>query len=314
MSSLPVSPVLKNVSKRYASSSVALMLFASLLFASMTVIAKQLSGRFDAVELVFFRNVIGVASILISLRQRPFRHAGGRLGLLVFRGVVGTASLYTLFYAVRTLPLGTASAYQYTYPIFLSLLSFFILGEKLNVREWTAIGLGFAGILFIFRPDVTMPLRWHLIGLTCALLTAVSYLSIRGLKTYYDTRAIVLSFMLSGMLLPIISMAAGHFLPDSHSIFLGRFVWPEGWEWLVLLAMGFAALLGQLAMTRSLGMDKAGRVSAVGYSNIVFSLIFGLILGDPFPSWLMLLGVALIMTGGVLIAWKRKPEEPHGEG
>ncbi|MFT4033610.1 MAG: DMT family transporter [Siphonobacter sp.] len=289
----------------YASSAIALMLLASLLFALMNVIAKQLSGRFDAIELVFFRNIVGATFILASLYRQPMQQPGGKRWLLIFRGIVGTCSLFTLFYSIRTLSLGTASAYQYTYPIFLSLLSFLFFGEKLNRREWIAIGLGFAGILFIFRPDVQMPLRWHIIGLTCAILTAVSYLSIRGLKQYYDTRSIVLSFMLSGVFMPLISMSLGEFSPEPN-VLLGHFVLPEGWEWLILFGMGMAALLAQLCMTRSLGMDKAGRVSAIGYSNIVFSLILGLLLGDPWPSIPMLWGVALIISGGVLIAWKNK--------
>lgn len=302
-------PAKKSFYQRYTSSAIALMLLASFLFAAMTLLAKQLSSRFEAVELVFFRNVIGVISILISLRQKPMQQPGGKPLLLIFRGVVGTASLYMLFYSVRTLSLGTASAYQYTYPIFLSILSFLFFGEKLNRREWTAIGLGFLGILFIFRPDVTMPLRWHFIGLSCALLTAISYLAIRGLNRYYDTRAIVLSFMLSGLILPALSMSIGSMLPDVSHWLIGRFVWPKGWEWVVLLVMGLAALLAQLCMTRSLSMDKAGRISAVGYSNIVFSLLFGSMLGDPWPSFLMIVGILLIISGGVLIAWKKKTAE-----
>lgn len=305
MQSSTAEPIQKN-SQRYQPSAVVLMLLASLLFAIMTLTAKQLSTRFDAVELVFFRNLVGATFILISLRRRPMQQPGGKPFLLIFRGVVGTASLYMLFYSVRTLTLGTASAYQYTYPIFLSILSFLFFGEKLNRREWAAIGLGFVGILFIFRPDVTMPLRWHLIGLSCALLTAISYLSIRGLNRYYDTRAIVLSFMLSGLILPAISMILGEYWPEAESLWLGRFVWPQGREWLVLLGMGVAALAAQLAMTRSLGMDKAGRVSAVGYSNIVFSLLLGLLLGDALPSLLVLLGITLVISSGVLIAWRKR--------
>ncbi|WP_420152717.1 DMT family transporter [Siphonobacter sp.] len=305
MQSSTAEPIQKN-NQRYQPSAVVLMLLASLLFAIMTLTAKQLSTRFDAVELVFFRNLVGATFILISLQRRPMQQPGGKPFLLIFRGVVGTASLYMLFYSVRTLTLGTASAYQYTYPIFLSILSFLFFGEKLNRREWAAIGLGFVGILFIFRPDVTMPLRWHLIGLSCALLTAISYLSIRGLNRYYDTRAIVLSFMLSGLILPALSMVLGEYWPESESLWLGRFVWPQGWEWLVLLGMGAAALAAQLAMTRSLGMDKAGRVSAVGYSNIVFSLLLGLLLGDALPSLPVLLGITLVISSGVLIAWRKR--------
>ena len=280
------------------------MLCASFFFALMSAISKWLSQDFHIVQLVFFRNIIGVLFIGASILQRPMKQKGGKLGLLIFRGIVGTLSLYLLFYAIRTLGLGRASTYQYTYPIFLAFLSWLFLGEKLSSKEWIAILLGFGGILFVFRPDLSMSLRNHVIGLGNALLTAVAYLAIRQLGQVYDTRAIVLSFMLSGIILPIFSMVIGTYFPNEDLDFLiGTFKWPTTLaHWFGFLALGITAMIGQIMMTQSFTFDKAGRIAAVGYSNILFGLFFGLWLGEAVPTVSMMIGMGLIIGGGLLVS------------
>ncbi len=283
------------------------MLGAAFFFSLTSALSKWLGRDFHIVQLVFFRNIVGVVFVLSSIRQRPLVQRGGKLGLLIFRGVVGTLSLYMLFYAIQTLGLGRASTYQYTYPIFLALLSWLLIGETLNEGEWAAIFIGFTGILLVFRPDLSTSLRDNALGLGNALLTAVSYLSIRQLGLVYDTRAIILSFMLSGIVMPIVSMLIGTYYPIEHLDFLiGTFKWPESsWQWLGFLALGLTALMGQKMLTQSFTFDKAGRVAAIGYSNILFSVLIGFLMGESIPSVSMLAGMLLIVAGGILISFAK---------
>ena len=286
------------------------MLGAAFFFSLTSAISKWLGRDFHIVQLVFFRNIVGVVFVVTSIWRRPLRQQGGKLGLLIFRGVVGTLSLYMLFYAIQTLGLGRASTYQYTYPIFLALLSWLLIGETLNSREWTAIFVGFTGIMFVFRPDLSISFRDNALGLGNALLTAISYLSIRQLGVVYDTRAIILSFMLSGIVMPVISMLVGTYYPMEHLDFLiGTFTWPASTsQWLGFLALGLTALMGQRMLTQSFTFDKAGRVAAIGYSNILFSVLIGFLMGEAIPSFSMVTGMSLIVAGGVMVSLaKRKP-------
>jgi drug/metabolite transporter (DMT)-like permease len=291
-----------------AQKGVVLMLGAAFFFSLTSAISKYLGKEFHIVQLVFFRNIVGVVFILSSIRKRPFEQkGGGKLGLLVFRGVVGTLSLYLLFYAIQTLGLGRASTYQYTYPIFLSLFSWLLIGETLNKKEWAAIFIGFTGILLVFRPDLSLSWRDNVLGLGNAVLTAISYLSIRQLGWVYDSRAIILSFMLSGIAMPILSMIAGTYFPvEGLDFLIGTFKWPDhAGQWLAFLALGLTALLGQKMLTQSFTYDKAGRVAAVGYSNILFSTIIGFMMGEAIPSLSMLTGMAMIVLGGILVSFWR---------
>ncbi len=288
------------------------MLGAVVCFGVVGAIAKWLSPDFHSVQLVLFRNIVGAVFVGGSVLKRPLRQKGGRLGLLVFRGVIGTLSLYLFFYAIHTLGLGAATTYQYTYPIFLALLSWLIVGETLTSREWAAIAVGLGGVLFVFRPDLDMPLRNHAIGLSNALLTSIAYLAIRQLSQYYDTRAIILSFMLSGIVMPIISMLIGAYYPNSPVDFLlGTFHWPTTLvQWVALFALGLVAVGGQVFLTEAFTYDKAGRVAAIGYSSIVFSSILGLWLGDPFPAPSTIIGIVLIISGGVMVSIRKKKATP----
>lgn len=286
------------------------MLIASFCFASVGATTKILGNSLNSVELVFFRNLIGVIFILASVIRKPIQQIGGKPFLLVFRGIIGTLALYTFFYSITKIGLAEAITYQQTYPIFIAVLSFLFLSEKLIPKEWMAIFIGFGGIFLIFFPEMSGGLlntKNHLIGIVNALFTALAYISIRQLSRIYDSRSIVLSFMVSGIVLPIISMLIGHFYEFPHLDFIiGKFIWPQGEQWLWLILLGVAAMIGQIFLTKAFSYGKAGPISAVGFSNIVFSIIYGISLGDPSPGVLGFLGIAFVICSGLLISYQSK--------
>lgn len=286
------------------------MLIASFCFSLVGACTRILGKDINTIELVFFRNLIGVVFILFSVFQKPLVQVGGKPFLLVFRGVIGTIALYTFFYSISKIGLAEAITYQQTYPIFIAVLSFLVLGERLIAKEWGAIFLGFGGICLIFLPQISagsLSVKSHTIGIVNALLTALAYLSIRELSKIYDRRSIVLSFMLSGILLPIISLWIGNYyvIPEL-DFMIGTFVMPAGFQWFWIVVLGIAALIGQIFLTRAFTFGKAGPISAVGFSNIVFSVFFGILLGDPAIGFLSIIGIALVITSGILISYNSR--------
>ena len=283
------------------------MLIASFCFALTGACARALRDVINPIELVLFRNLFGVVFILASLYSRPPVQYGGKLSLLIFRGVIGTGALYSFFYGISRIGLPVSITYQQSYPVFLALFAAYFMNETLNRREWTGVFIGFAGICLIFLPSVDMSLisfKHHAIGLSNALMTGMAYLSIRGLSRWYDDRSIILSFMLSGIVLPLVSMAAGAIWDVGHLDFLiAKFDMPR-WEDLpLILLLGLAALMGQIFLTKAFSYQKTGIIAAVGYSNIVFSFIFGIMLGDDFPSLYAMAGIVLIICSGMIISY-----------
>jgi drug/metabolite transporter (DMT)-like permease len=279
------------------------MLFASLMFAVMGVFAKLLSASMPSLEVVFFRNVFGVAIVAATLLKHPMEHVGGRPILLLFRGLMGFLALLAFFYNIAHIPLGDAMTYSKTSPIFTALFAWLFLKEKLGPWGWAALLVGFVGIVLIAKPSGLVLDKSAWLGIFSGAGAALAYTAVRELKQYYDTRAIVLSFMGIGTIGPLILMAVSPWvdMPELDMIF-GQFVMPEGMTWLYVLLMGLFATLAQIYMTRAYGATKAGIVGAVSYSNILFSIALGLLVGDPFPDMWTWIGIVCIVAAGLAVA------------
>lgn len=279
------------------------MLLAALGFSVMGGAAKSLKGSFSAGQLVFYRNLIGLVVLLPGLIMKPPVQEGGRLGRLAFRGVMGTVALYTLLYCILNLPLGTAMSYNLTSALFIAVFSYLFFGEFHGKRVAFAVLLGFTGMLLIYKPVMHLPWYYHVAGLISGITSAIAYMTVGRLAKYYDPRVIVLSFLLSGFLFPLVSMIIQLISGwPADGLFLIAWKLPEGMQWTYMLLMGLAALFGQYFVTRSYGADKAGIVSIFGYANIVYSVFIGMALGDAFPDLYSISGICCIIASGVIIS------------
>jgi drug/metabolite transporter (DMT)-like permease len=257
--------------------------------------------------LVFYRNAIGLLFLSVSLIRYPPVQSGGKTGWLIFRGLMGTTALYTLLYCILHMPLGTAMTYNLTSAIFIALFSFLFFREYHGKIVLIAVLIGFAGMVMVYKPGMHLPWYYHMAGLVSGITSAIAYLTVGRLANYYDSRVIVLSFLVSGIVLPVISMLF-HYLVGvpENGLLVINFRWPVGIQWLYLLLLGLTALFGQYFVTKAYGADKAGIVSVFGYANIIFSVFLGLLLGDSFPDSLSLTGILFIIGSGVMISLEKR--------
>lgn len=286
------------------------MLLAALGFSIMGGAAKALKGSFNAGQLVFWRNTVGILVLAVSFANRKPVNTGGNLPRLIFRGLMGTTALYTLLYCILHLPLGTAMSYSLTSALFIALFSFLLFREYEGRWVLLAVFIGFTGMLLIYKPNIHLPWYYHLAGLISGVSSAVAYLTIGKLTKFYDTRIIVLSFVLTGVLVPLLFVLIRIVfqLPEDDLLFI-VWKWPQGNEWWLILLLGSAALFGQFFVTKAYGADKAGIVSAIGYANIIFSIFIGMMLGDAFPDNISLLGIGCIIGSGLMISFIKKKNE-----
>ena len=289
---------LKNLNK-----GVQYMLIASFTFAIMGAFAKLASESMSSLEVVFFRNIAGVVLVGIAVLKKPMKHPGGKPLLLFFRGFMGFVALLAFFYNIAHISLGDAMTYSKTSPIFTAIFAWLFLKEKLSWKAWLAVFVGFVGIIFITQPSGFGFSKYDWLGIFSGVGAALAYTSVRELKAYYDTRAIVLSFMLVGTIGPLLLLLISPYIHAPELDFaLGKFVLPQGIFWFYVLAMGLFATLSQILMTKAYGETKAGIVGAVSYSNILFSIIVGLFLGDTLPSLSTTIGITLIVFAGIMVA------------
>ncbi|MBD3831648.1 MAG: DMT family transporter, partial [Arcobacter sp.] len=261
----------------------------------------------SSVEVVFFRNVFGVFFILISIYNSPLKQIGGKFWLLVFRGVAGFIALLFFFYNISEISLGEAMTFSKTSTIFTAIFAYIFLKEKLGFKGWLGVFVGFIGIVFITEFDGSNLEKTDYLGILSGVGAALAYTSVRELRTYYDSRAIVLSFMTIGTIGPMILLIIGSFYSNPHLDFmLGTFTMPKNEDWIFIILLGIFATLAQIYMTKAYSFAKAGIIGTISYSNIVFSIILGLILGDSFPSFLIVLGILLIIFSGFLVSGKKE--------
>jgi len=295
--------MLKNIDK-----GIILMLLASFTFAFMGGFVKVLGKTLPPVEITFFRNVFGVAIILIALWHTPTISKGGKPLLLFFRGFIGFLALLAYFYNMAYIPLGEAVTYNKTSPLFLAFFAWLFLGEKLPKTAILALIFGFIGIILIAKPNGFSLDKYDILGIFSGIGAALAYTSIRELKNYYDTRIIALSFMSVGTIGPLILMIIANFydFSDGLDFIFAKFVMPKGIEWLYVVLIGISATISQLLMTKAYSLTKAGIVGTITYTQILFGVIIGTILGDKFPDIYTIIGMGLIVIAGLLVVLPKK--------
>ncbi|NQY53448.1 MAG: DMT family transporter [Campylobacteraceae bacterium] len=281
------------------------MVIASLLFAIMGALAKELSDTLSSVEIVFFRNIFGVGIILYSIYKRPLNQVGGKVFLLMFRGFIGFVALLFFFYIISKISLAEAMTFSKTSTIFTAIFAYFFVKEKLGIKGWIGIFIGFIGIIFITKFDGSHLEKTDYLGILAGVGAGLAYTSIRELKNYYDSRTIVLSFMGIGTVAPIILMLIGTFYQNpSLDFIISPFVLPSSNDIIFIILLGVIASYAQIYMTKAYSLAKAGIIGTISYTNIVFSIILGLAMGDAFPDIWIILGICLIVFSGILVSKK----------
>jgi len=284
------------------------MLVGALISALNGAIAKILTDEFSALELVFFRNLIGVALILYALKHTPPKLTGGKWYLLITRGVFGFSAMILFFYTIMTIPLGEAITLNKTSPLFVTLLAFYILHEPLSKRILLALFIGFLGVVLIVKPFGMSISYEHFLGILGGFFAAAAYTTIKKIKDIYDSRVIVLSFVGIGTLLPMLLFLLAPYLsvPQTLEFLFPPFVMPTDPKiWLLIVFMAFISTLSQWLLTKAYSASNLSIIGVISFTNIPFAIGFGWMLGDALPDALTYIGISLIVFGGILVTMNK---------
>lgn len=276
------------------------MLQAAFGFAVMSLLVKLASKTLPTMQIVLARGCItlAIASLVLwRMRIRPF---GTQMGLMLFRGFVGSCALICFYAAVVHLPLAEATVIHQTAPLFTALLAAWLLREPLEASVLGSIMLCLAGVVLIARPGIMLggidpadfPWQYAFVGLLGAVLSAFAYVTVRRLGRSENPLVVVFYF-------PLVTV------PMALPLALREWVWPDGIEWLLLLGIGVSTQYAQVAMTKGLAREAAGRATAVGYLQVAFAGLFGAVVLGELPDRWSLLGMALIVVA--LLAGLRRP-------
>ncbi|WP_416407970.1 DMT family transporter [Agrobacterium rosae] len=275
---------------------VAVMLLGMLLFALNDAMGKWLVSTYSLGQVVLVRSVAAII-VLTPILWR----AGAinvvrveRPGLQAARMFFSTAELFCFYFAVKALPLADVMTYWLAAPIYVAALSPFLLGEKVGWRRWTAIAIGFVGVLIALKPSSASLTSAALFSILGSAAFAFMMLSGRQLRNTPDT---VLAFwqIVGAALAGIVAIA----------------VTPAGW---VPLKSGFdlslLALLGIVAMTahvlvnRALKLADAATVAPLQYTLLLWAVVFGWLIFGDVPQSSIVIGAGLIVLAGLYIFFR----------
>ena len=267
------------------------MVRAAFWFAVMGLLVKLAGETMPPMQIVFARGAITLALATWMLRRAGLSPRGNRPGLLLTRGLVGSAALVTYYFALVGLPLAEATVLQQTAPLWTAVFAAFALRERLTLRVAGALLLAFGGVLLIAQPswlfggagDDRVSLGFASVGLLSAVLSAVAYVTVRQLGRSEEPLVVV-------WYLPVVT------LPVAAPFALLHWVWPDLRGWALLLGIGIVTQFAQLALTRGLARQEAGRATAVGFLQVAFAAMFGALVFGAWPTPRSWGGMALIVT------------------
>ncbi|MCW3848980.1 DMT family transporter [Sphingomonas sp. LB-2] len=276
---------------------LALRLFAIFCLASMAALIKLAEAHgASLVEILFHRQLWAVPVVMAWLA------AGDGLGTIrttrfgahVGRTAVGLAGMVFNFGAILLLPLAEATTLSFTVPIFATILGALALRETVGRHRWSAVVIGFAGVLIVAQPSGGhFPLIGTLVGLTAAFFVATVAILLRQLGKTESAGTTVFWFSLLSV--PPLAIAYAF---DFH---------PHDWTvWAMLLAIGLVGGVGQLALTGALRYAPVSTVVPMDYSSLVWATLYGWTFFGMLPTPYTWIGAPIIIASGLYIVWREQ--------
>ncbi len=272
------------------------MLGSAFFFSLMSVLVKQLGERLPSQEVVLARAFVGSVLSYAMVRRARLSPWGVSRRILVLRGLLGFGALSSYFFALTRLPIAEATVIQFTSPIWTAALAALFLRERVGRQLAVCGAVSLAGVVLVARPGFLFgsgTAGLDPVGVGVALLgsvlTASAYVTVRKASRTDDPLVIVFYFAWIAVLLAI---------PTAAPIL----ILPSGWEWPMLALVGVATQIGQVFLTRGLKLETAGRATSVGYAQIVFATIWGMLFFAEVPDLLAAVGALLIVGSTVTLA------------
>ncbi len=276
------------------------MLLATFIFAVMNVLVKYVDN-IPAIEIILFRSIVSFIMSGVTLKMKGVPLLGKKRPILFIRGLAGALALMMFFTTLQEIPLASAVTIMFLGPIFTAMLGVWIVKEKVYPLQWVFFALSFAGILMIKGFDTRVTPFMALLGVGAAFFSGVAYNMIRKLKTSEHPLVIIFYFPL--VTLPIVG---------TYSYF--NWVMPQGWEWLLLIAIGVLTQFAQYFMTLSYQSESLSKVANINFVGIIYALGFGYVLFGETFNLLTYLGMTAVMLGVVLnVVYKNKQEKQENE-
>ncbi len=275
------------------------VLSASAVFTVGSALVKALTAEFPVLEIVMFRSVVAFVAMLPMIirhgglsalaTRRPVGH--------VMRTVYGFIGTVTSVYGFGVLPLVTVTALGFAMPLFLTILSVPLLGERVGPRRASAVLVGLGGVLIMLRPwhvDAdSMPFGAVAIVLAGVVTWSLSMINIRQMGDAGEKNVTIVAWYSLGTA----ALAAFGCIAE--------WVTPSPWQFALLVSAGLFSGVAQLLMTEGYRAAETTLVAPFEYGAIIYATVLGIAIWGEWPDFWGLAGVAVLIASGLYI-WHRE--------
>lgn len=259
------------------------MLYSTVFFSFMQLLVKKMD-YIPFYEIIFFRAIISCFISGSTILNEGISFLGNNKKLLLLRGLFGTASLTSFFYALHNVPLGSAITIVNIKPFLILIIASVVLKEKISIYQWVFFLISFIGILVVKGFDTRIDALGLASVVGAAGFAAVAHTIVRYLRK--SDHPVVIIFYFTIVTLPLIT-----------PVTIMNWVKPEKWDWLMLLSIGVVTHFGQLFLTKAYQSTEMNKVSNIYYLGIVFAMVYGYLFFEETFSFEVFIGLGLVISG-----------------
>ena len=258
-------------------------------FSLMDVIVKW-SVEYPIGQVLFFRGFFGIVFYFFIIPKKRIHnfYVTKRPGLHFLRCISGLIALVAIFIALRKLPLATVVSISFAAPIFTTIFSIFLLGEKVGIFRWLAVIVGFLGIIIITEPGISQLNIYYLFPIIFCLGLSYVAITIRQLSSTEPVWLISFYFSLSITLLSFFTIPQGWVMPSFN-------------HFIILSLIGIFGGVANLWLSQSYKYSEVSLVTPLKYLALVFAIIFGYFIWGEVPTIKTLMGAFLVIISTLII-------------
>jgi len=260
----------------------------------MNALAKLLSENHHVIEIAFYRNLIATLPFIFMIfvmKKREIIKINSRPKAIIARAVIGTISLVVTFAAFAAMPMADTSAFLFTTSLLVPILGFFFLKEKVGIYRWSAVCIGFIGVIIMLNPTGAVNVVGITLALSAALMHAVLGIILRYLGKTEKPETITFYFVAIGTLIAAIPLPWLAVTPTLNEVPL-------------FLGVGLSGLFAQYLLSVAFGNAPAAVVTVFNYSSIIWATIFGWLIWMDWPTISIWVGGAIVIASNIFIIWR----------
>ncbi len=297
-----------------AASGAATLVFGLFLFSIQDIIIKHFSDAYSVLQIVFLRGLIAILLLLFLFRwlQESIPLRSRRPKLMLARGLLGFSSYTSYYLAVAAMPLAEVVSITFTMPLFVTAMSSLILREQVGIRRWSAVVIGFIGVVIILSPQG----EFNSLAVVFAFIAAITYASQTILTRFLGSHdhpltiafnAIVVFTVASGLISLLLLSGLVSVVSDHPSLaFFGRdWSMPNQLDLLLMLVIGFIAATGFYCLSRAYCTAEASAIAPFEFTYILWAVVFGYLFWNEVPGPTTVIGV-LVLVSSSLYIWYRE--------